>query len=300
MKLPPKCPEHRKRAKGCARCNARHAAYIRERERLIRAGEWDGTQLAEPVRAHLAAILTGYGSVVAAERVSGVDEATIRWILNGKTERVLGVTAEALLALTAADVDRSRTIVVVDACGTRRRIRAAQWQGWTVKAIAEHLGRHYRTVEDWLLTETVSEATADLVRAKVGHDLAQRPGPSKAAAACARRAGHAPIWAWEDVDDPRCKPRRHTSALGRRMTDVEEQNVRDACRGLIPARQLTRSEKCEAIRQLVANERLTARQIANRLDWLDGDHRGAEAVRAFMYRNDLPSAYTPRRRTAVA
>lgn len=159
------------------------------------------------LRRHLDNVLTGRGAAAAAARATGVSETTVRAIRVGERAAVTVVTADALWPLTAGMVERHRRMRLVNACGSHRRIRAAQWMGWPLPDIAAELGRHRSLIADWLTQDKVSLATHNLIKRGLWR-LHATVGPSAYLRAIAPGRGWHSVGVWDDIDDPACRPRR--------------------------------------------------------------------------------------------
>lgn len=88
--------------------------------------------------------------------------------------------------------------------GTRRRIEALNWLGWSRAAIAEHMGMHATNMTRLLTAPTMTTALAQRF-ADCYDDLSMTlpTGNPQAIAAVrnrARRHGYAPPLAWDDID----------------------------------------------------------------------------------------------------
>lgn len=115
----------------------------------------------------------------------------------------------------AGQLRRGRPLQV-NAVGSQRRIRALQCLGWSMSAIAAHVGFSESWVGMLLRVKHVKPATAARV-AELYDDLSMRlpettTRDQKAAVTKARRyaerAGWAPPLAWDDeaIDDPDARP----------------------------------------------------------------------------------------------
>ena len=102
-------------------------------------------------------------------------------------------------------VNRGR--LMVEATGTRRRLRALVAMGWSFGHIGARLGESQPTVHRWTVRERLFASTAEKVRA-VYDELSMTPGPSNRARLDARRKGWAVPLAWsdEDIDNPLARP----------------------------------------------------------------------------------------------
>lgn len=96
---------------------------------------------------------------------------------------------------------------LVDATGTQRRIGGLLAMGWPRPTIAAAAGlADQGRVRQVFNSEQVLRRTADGVR-RAAATLGTRVGPSDRVRDNARRAGHIPLWAWDDnIDDPAAKP----------------------------------------------------------------------------------------------
>ncbi len=120
-----------------------------------------------------------------------------RWMLKDRANAVLRVP------LTPQNSHRG-----VNSAGTRRRVQALAWMGWTTAEVARRAGTTANTLRTLILPHRqVSFALARRV-ADVYDQLSHVPGPSKGAARKARGLGHAPPAAWDDdtIDDPAARP----------------------------------------------------------------------------------------------
>lgn len=119
----------------------------------------------------------------------------------------------------------ARGLLQVDATGTRRRIHALMWMGWSQESIGAHLGVSPQAVRGWLRGRSVLRTTAERVAA-VYDRLWCVPGPNVKARNYARARGFLPPLAYddEDLDDPAARPAHnvHGTEQGHpRNTDLE-------------------------------------------------------------------------------
>lgn len=103
--------------------------------------------------------------------------------------------------------------LLIDALGTRRRIRALQRLGWTNQLIGEATGMNWalpdRSVKRLMYTTKVSAETARAID-RAYRLLENRRGPSRPVERRAIAKGWAPPGAWDDIDDPDCEPQGMT------------------------------------------------------------------------------------------
>lgn len=104
--------------------------------------------------------------------------------------------------------------LVIDATGTHRRIQALQRMGWRAEDIGRRLNPDYprprSNVWQILHRPTVHIDTARAVE-RVFRELEMQRGPSRLTEKYAIRQGWAPPAAWDDIDDPQCKPQGMTT-----------------------------------------------------------------------------------------
>ena len=108
--------------------------------------------------------------------------------------------------------------VMVDATGTKRRLRALARIGWSFVHVAAELGVSRAAVQQYLANGQVYQTTAARIA-----DLYDRwwdqPGPSVRAACRAERRGWPPPLAWDDdeIDDPAATPAPPPTVIRSRM-----------------------------------------------------------------------------------
>lgn len=168
----------------------------------------------------------------------------------------------------------------VDGTGTVRRIRALTVLGYTCRNIASRLGNSWQQVQRWSTLpdkpETrVMRVTAEKVQA-LAWELAGLPAPAGYLACRSRERAAALGWhgfgAWDDIDDPTCRPCLDVQA------DPSLSRIEQALAGQIKWGDLRRypAERTEVVRQLTGRG-LSATAIAKLLhsntgrvrDWQD-------------------------------
>jgi hypothetical protein len=116
--------------------------------------------------------------------------------------------------------------MLIDATGTRRRVRALVRIGWPTSELAARLGVSFQNVYDYTIRDKVRRSTAAKVAA-LYDELSMLPGPSSSASIRARSKGWPPPLAWDDdeIDDPAARPAHnaHGEVEGR-PRDVELEN----------------------------------------------------------------------------
>lgn len=104
----------------------------------------------------------------------------------------------------------------VPADGTRRRLEALMWVGWSVKRVVEAtdgkvgldtahralgVGRRSTSEVKTRVADAIAEAYEALLRLPPPRDQS-----ASVARNAARRRGYVSPWAWDDIDDPAAKP----------------------------------------------------------------------------------------------
>lgn len=138
-------------------------------------------------------------------QAAGLSNHVARLIHLGQTQQVWPETERALLAVPAVPFGSHRGI---DSTGTRRRVQALGWMGWSYAVVAERAGTTEKTLATLIRpTRQISYALAARVAA-VYDELCMTQGPSNITAGRARGAGHAPPLAWDEhtIDDPAANP----------------------------------------------------------------------------------------------
>ncbi len=198
----------------CPLCSAASAEYARTRTRLRAYGRIKELVDPEVVQGHLRWLSgNGIGADRAAE-LAGISRSTTRRILcpgavsRGVTPRV----AHALLAVVPT-LDNACDNARVDATGTRRRLQALAFAGWSMKSIQDELG--IVRLDRVLRHDTVTARVARLVRTFYDTRGAYCPPTNSSGAhytvrtrVQARLAGYLPALAWDDetIDDPTATP----------------------------------------------------------------------------------------------
>ena len=200
---------------------SRTAVYERNRRRQQAYGRWQPYIDAEPVRAHVRALMAyGIGWMRIA-RLAGVPQGTVEKLLYGcpprglaPSKRVRPETADKLLAVRpdpALLADAADT----DGTGTRRRLQALVAAGWPQTHLAKQLGMHRANFGKTLHSARVLVATERAVRDLYDelwnldpreHGVATRYYDQARAIAHTNR--WAPVGAWDDdtIDQPDAFP----------------------------------------------------------------------------------------------
>ena len=179
----------------------------------------------EPVRAHLASLSAAGLGWKQVARLTGVSNATIGKLVLGvrrpdgthrpPSSKVRKETAEKILSVHAT-IDTLAGGASVPQTGTRRRLEALVYQGWSVSRLSREYGNQYALHQILGRGSDVTVDTARRVRdlyerlwdvAPPEDDWHSRQAASRARN-LARSRGYLPPLAWDDetIDDPDTQP----------------------------------------------------------------------------------------------
>lgn len=174
-----------------------------ERERQGRAFQPTG-----PAVAHLQLLFqNGWTQVEIADRAN-LGRRTLHGLLKGERPRMNRYTAAAILDLPPAEPPGR-----VAPTGSVRRVQGLAAIGWPLTQQAPDAGLHVQFLRDLVagryrrIPRQHAVAIERLCRLRF-----LTPGPSKTARTVAARHGWVPVTAWEDIDDPACRPERSGGA----------------------------------------------------------------------------------------
>lgn len=170
---------------------------------------------AEPVRQHVEQLRALGWTYEQIAQEAGVSTWVPHRAATGHTRRLWKDRADAVLAVPLVVQGSHRGL---DSTGTRRRVQALAWMGWSCSEVAQRAGTTARSLSTLITpTRRISYRLAMRVAA-VYNQLSMLPGPSKVVAGKARQLGFAPPLAWDEdtIDDPAALP-----AVG----DAREQGV---------------------------------------------------------------------------
>lgn len=238
------------------KCVERALAYDRRRYRLVGYGTWQPLVDAEPARQHIAALREAGHSLPEIQRRAHVSAATLARILyNGVNKRAKRIRSEVAARILALPVTPPpvKPHTIIDGTGTRRRLQALVAMGWTLNALGPELGFHPRRLTDLLHAERVLALTAQRIadRYRIVQTWDPRahgvPGRSfnMARNLAAREKWQGPL-AWEDIDDPNCKPDSGRSREGSasRREKVDDAQVARLTAAGFTAEQIARELRC--------------------------------------------------------
>lgn len=218
---------------GCGRAECREA--IRRYKREIYKEHKDGFQFLVPVDPsldQLRLLLLADMSAKDISTLSGVDEKVIVSMLRGDRSQIHWTTEEALLGVKVPDegwVPNSDGMIA--SIGAMRRLQALAVQGFAPSVLSEESGLHVKTIR---MVRAGDRPRILISRNRVirnTHDRLWDTDPLSlgirlADVERARQYAEAQKWypteAWEDIDDPDCKPIRRTPRYVALTEDAEE------------------------------------------------------------------------------
>lgn len=201
--------------------------------RLKSYGQWDPYRDAEPVRAHLLAIMaTGFSQANITAK-TGVPEGTVRHILYGThgsppARKTATEHAEKLLAFWPS-LDDYPPKAPLDSTGARRRLQALATLGWTILALAKHSNTPAHRLMYVMQHPTASAATIRVIRDLYNELWHRSPTADEVAPPLAQRrrtiaaqAGWNGPLAWDDegIDDPKQRPRKGPKKSDKGVVDM--------------------------------------------------------------------------------
>lgn len=215
------------REDGCVNENYRYAKqlkleHIRGEHRRLYAAE---------VRAHIQLLLDNNWWMAEIARASGVPRSNLQKIMS-VSRTTHRDTARAILAVPVVHILRTPLGERVHALGSCRRLRALAWLGHPWLDVGQHTGM----TTDRL--GVIANARIDVIRpdearaiAAAYRELSIKPGRMKQIATYARNKGWDGPLAWDNIDDPKCKPEgawKSKSAPGaRRKVHADPARVAD-------------------------------------------------------------------------
>lgn len=225
---------------GCKPCRGfRHRVAIERSQGVLR--RVDATQS----RAHLERLLNRGWTQSQIAAAAGFDQSTVSVVISGRHMHVHRDTAAAILNIR---LDQMPPIPrgFIDATGTRRRLQALATLGYTLPGIARRIGVSNRnlyeiTVHRW---GSVRQTTATGV-ARVYRELSTQPArqsrwSEQARAMAAANGWHGPM-AWDDIDDPACKPQTvhdETGLKRNELADLRRQEVHHLTQFSVPPEEI--------------------------------------------------------------
>lgn len=211
-----------RRVRGCAVTSASHRDYVRWRARQIAYGRWEPWADAAPVREHVRLLRRGGTSYQAIGDAAGVSPMTVHYLMNGCRSRtrplptrISSALAQRLLAVPPAAVNGA----TLNACGSRRRLRALVALGHSAASLAADLGMSAPRVRRLVSGQTqsislpVHNKVCDLYRRRWDQLPPERTGRERSIANAARGRARTGNWlppmALDDdrIDDPNYRTR---------------------------------------------------------------------------------------------
>jgi hypothetical protein len=253
----------------CRACTAANTAESNREYRERSFGRWEPYVDAGPVRAHIQQLRRAGIGVVQIAKLAGLAPSTVRCVIYPRpgaqmpAERVRPGTARKILVIQIDETNLAERSLV-DATGTRRRLRSLVAAGFTVPWLAAQLGRTPPNLRRTMRSARVTARTAREVR-----DLDDRlwdteppaatktqQAASRAARAYAADRGWLRRLAWDDIDhDPDPEPDQLDSADDLDdLDDLDEIKVERVIAGDTSLR-LTEAEEREVVRRLTERGR---------------------------------------------
>lgn len=210
---------------GCHRrpCRDANAEVMRTQSRLKAYGRYDvGRVDAEPVRQHIANLMTYGIGMKRIAALAGVSNATLGKIMYGDRTRNMPPRARTERRVAEAVLEVQQILEnlaggqIVDGTGTARRLQALVTIGWPQSQLAQMAGFERSNFGPVVLGRNVTAATARKVQAiynqhwndpQTGHDWHTRTAATRARN-YAKARDWAPPLAWDDetIDDPTATP----------------------------------------------------------------------------------------------
>ena len=196
----------------CRKCRIAKNAYQRRVRRLKAYGRWQPLVDAGPVREQVVRLHASGISYNQIAEQSGASPLTISRIARGVTKDVRPDNADAILALTAAEMHQK----LLPSVGSARRLRALVAIGWPFHTIGPYIGLHPDSVarihrQPYIYRVTADDVAVGYERLKglTPEDHGVSPiGATKSRRLAERRGWPDPLW-WEDmghIDDPTFDP----------------------------------------------------------------------------------------------
>lgn len=205
-------PRRHQRWQPC-RCDLCRAAALRdEKTRQLRRLRGIPSHVnRQAVAAHLQTLLDAGWTRTGIAEAAKVSRKTVWNTLNSDLATVHTATAQALLALKAANAPVFGTVL-----GATRRVRALSAMGWPLWWTAAQAGLSDTGLRDISSgrTKTINRTNFDAIN-RVYRTYAMRIGPSDSARDTARAKQWATAAAWNDIDDPNDKPHSVTGQCER-------------------------------------------------------------------------------------
>ena len=168
----------------------------------VQRGEYQRVDT-ELVRYHLDALRRrGWTYPLIGNKVR-LSERTLAKIVTGDITEVRADKATAILGIP---LTWQATALSVPSDGTRRRLSALAWQGWSAREICRQTGMSTYTLYNVMKRDRLEARTAVTI-AEFYTAHVHQPGPDRSYALEARTKGAIPAAAWDgDLDDPDLRP----------------------------------------------------------------------------------------------
>lgn len=206
---------------GCTPCRDAATASERQRRKLKAYGRYDpGLVDITPVREHIQKLRDyGIGWKRVAE-LAGVGNTAVETIIyghktrGGLNNRINRVNAAKILAVEPC-LENMRPGALIPAIGAQRRVQALVWQGWSMLKLSQMLGFEASNLNLLMKRDEITVRNHLKIQA-LYEQLWDKPRPvtrphDKTSIARARNLAARKGWvsgmAWENIDNPRERPK---------------------------------------------------------------------------------------------
>jgi ribosomal protein L17 len=198
----------------CPLCTKAAAQYNKMRVVRRHQGTWQPFTDAAPVRQYVTTLHAAGVSWNTVATLAGVADTTIRALMTAGRPTIRTAAAAKILAVRPT-LDDLPDWGKVDATGSRRRIQALMVAGWSAQLLARLLGVDRSMLRKMMTRPTVrvynARAIRDLFAAMWNQFPLAEGRYERAVANRTRRYATSRGWvsalAWDDIDDPKAKPK---------------------------------------------------------------------------------------------
>lgn len=200
----------------CLKCTARMNAWEANRRRQKAYGTWNPWADAEPVRAHVQAVLGAGLTRAQVAAAAPVNVKVVDNLLDEPSRRIRPANAAALLSVQAPDIPPAGGVAITDPTRPRRELQALVAGGWPMRYLGRRADLDLHTVIGIIYGRRQARAgTAHTIHALYGQLWDQTPAehrirPHDIARSQRTAAKHhwAPALAWDDdtINDPDASP----------------------------------------------------------------------------------------------
>jgi hypothetical protein len=200
----------------CLKCTVRMNAWEANRRRQKAYGTWNPWADAEPVRAHVQAVLDAGLTRAQVAAAAPVNAKVIDHLLDNSSRRIRPANATALLGVQVPAIPPAGGVALTDATRPRRELQALIAGGWPMSHLVRRSRLDLHTIVDIIYGRRQARAgTAHTIHVLYGQLWDQFPAehgvrPHDIARSQRTAAKHhwAPALAWDDdtIADPEAQP----------------------------------------------------------------------------------------------